>query len=314
MARLSKSRRTLDALIEMAGLPSDVVAIEPLAIGWPGRTGSYRDDDGTHARVRLRQDGSVIFREYATTLRLPALFRAKEASVLEHLARAGLPTPSILAATDGISDFGGPPAMLLSDGGGESLEELVRAGLFSDPGVVRAVGRSLRQLHDVPVTGAEPFAHRAFRRAWMDLVPYFGRTLVQLRKRHPALRSQFAELNRTLRGPVVEHLAGRPHAICCGHIGGLPGLMLQRANRGWSTVGWLNLGYYVSIGDPDRDVVAVATRHQLNTGEAIPDTFYSAYGRRPDPIAEVVYDAYVRLRTHPDAVATVLDHLRDLVE
>ncbi|HEX7168339.1 MAG TPA: phosphotransferase [Acidimicrobiales bacterium] len=309
MPRLSKSRRTLDALVEAAGFRSDVVGVESLAIGWPGK-GGYRDDDGTHARAHLGQHGSVIFREYGTTLAMPARFRVKEAAVFEHLAAAGLPVPSILAATDGIADFAGPPAMLLSDAGGEPLEELDRRGAFSDPALWRAVGAALRQLHDVPLTGREPFAHRDFARAWMDFAPYFGRTIAQLRKRHPALDSPFRELNRLLREQVADHLATRPRTICCGHIGGFPGLMLEPDEGGWATVGWLGLGYYVSIGDPDRDVVAIAARHQLRTGRDIPGAFYTGYGRRPDHVAAVVYDAYQRLRVHPDQVADVVERLR----
>jgi hypothetical protein len=309
MARMSKSRRTLEALLHAADLGAHVEAIVPLAIGWPGRHGDYRDDDGTHARVQLQHGESVIFREYGTTMRTPERFRAKEASVFERLGDAGLPTPSILAATDGIADFAGPPAMLLSDGGGQPLEELACRGLLSDPAVVREVGRVLRQLHDVPVTGDEPFVHHAFARAWMDFVPYFGRGLSQLRKRHPELRSHVDDLRALLRGSVTQHLASRPQAVCCGHIGGLPGLLLERTNRRWSTTGWLGLGYYVSIGDPDRDVVAIATRHQLRTGHEIPDAFYTGYGRRPDPVAAIVYDAYERLRSEPDRVATVVADL-----
>jgi hypothetical protein len=49
-------------------------------------------------------------------------------------------------------------------------------------------------------------------------------------------------------------------------------------------VGGLSLGSYVSIGDPDRDLVGIGRYHPL------PDAFYDAYGRRPDPVAAVVYE------------------------
>lgn len=72
------------------------------------------------------------------------------------------------------------------------------------------------------------------------------------------------------------------------------------------------MGYYVSVGDPDRDVTAMSTLYRLKTGRDLPTAFYSAYGRRPDPIAEVVYDAYLR-RNDSQAINDAVTTLRALL-
>ncbi len=241
VVRVSRSRRTLDALLTEARLP-DAVSVETLSIGWPGRGGGgYRDDDGTHARVWLIDGRSVVYREYATTSRAASRYRMKESFVLGQLGHAGLPTPTILAVTDGI-EAGAPPAMLYSDPGGTPLEAHTSGSLATEDqeALWAEVGRRLRQLHDVDSALVGPLAEPANDRPWMQSVTYFAKSLRTFKKKHPSSAEQVDDLLAILRGPVAAHVAGRRRSICCGHYA-LPGLMLDP--RDWQTKSWLSLGY-----------------------------------------------------------------------
>lgn len=249
------NRRILDDLLAASGRCRELQSTELLAIGWPGRgRGTYRDDDGTHARVRLADDTTAILREYAATNRMVRLYQQKETYVFGLLREAGLPTPRIEACLDG--------ALLLDDPGGDPLE------VVRDQQVWGAVGATLRRLHDL-----DPRDLWLGDRPWMHPIPYLIRNL--RRRGAPPSKAALA----LLRGPVAAHLDARPRSICCGGYS-LPGMLLDETH---AVVGWLSLGYYVSIGDPDRDVVGIGGCRPL------PDEFYDAYGRRPDPVAAVVY-------------------------
>jgi hypothetical protein len=274
---VGRSRRVLHGLLVDAGRCDAIESIEVLAIGWPGRgRGTYRDDDGTHARVRLGDGTSAVFREYAATNRLVHLYQRKETFVYGLLRGAELPTPIVTASVDG--------ALLLEDPGGRPLQDV-----RSEP-VWDAVGIALRRLHDI-----EPGDVWLGDRPWMDPIPYLIRNL----RRRGAAPSKGAL--GLLRGPVAAHLDARPRSICCGGYS-LPGMLLD---GGHQVVGWLSLGYYVSIGDPDRDLVGIGMHHPL------PDSFYEAYGRRPDPVAAVVYELLHRRVV--DGLDEGLARLEDLV-
>ena len=301
-------------LLEAAGCEREIAATESLAIGWPGRSdSSYRDDDGTHARVLLGDGSRVIYREYATTTAAAAWCRAKEAFVFTQLAKAGLPTPPILAAVDGSPGVGGdPPAMLLGDAGGDPLEAVYRtvpnsqrSSLWSE------VGATLQLLHSADVALAGYLADPQHDRPWMRTVPYFAKSLRTLRDRRPELASGADELLAMLRRDVAPYLEGRPRAICCGHYA-MPAMMLERHRSGWRCVSWFGLGYYVSVGDPDRDLASVAYRCRNETGEELPASFYKAYGRRSDPVADTVYRAFVASSRLED-VSGAADRLRELL-
>lgn len=309
MTRLSRSRRTLDTLLADAGIERDVASIDLLAIGWRGRGGGpYRDDDGTHARVLLGDGTSVVYREYATTTSWASKYRAKEAFVFAQLGKAGLPTPSVLASVDGTPGTGGdPPAMLLSDPGGEPLEALFRTA----PTIWSEAGAMLRRLHDVDVSYAGFLADPGYGRPWTRFVPYFAKSLRENRRRHPHLAGGVDEMLALLREPVAAYLETRPRAICCAPYS-MPGLMLERAGARWECRSWLSLGYYVSVGDPERDVVAIATRYRNQTGSEVPRSFFTGYGRRPDPVCELVYGAYHSAR-RLDELPETIERLRALL-
>lgn len=274
----------------------------------------YRDDDGTHARVVLGDGSRVVYREYATTTAAAAAYRAKEAFVFTQLAKAGLPTPPILAAVDGSPGAGGdPPAMLLGDAGGDPLEALYRTVATSQRSALWSeVGATLRLLHHADVELAGYLADPRHDRPWMRSVPYFATSLRRLRERRPELAAEAGELLALLRKDAAPYLAGRPRAICCGHYA-MPALMLEREPCGrWRCVSWLGLGYYVSVGDPDRDLAGVAHHHRKETGEELPASFYEAYGRHPDPVAEIVYRAYLASMRLDDLSGTA-DRLRELL-
>ena len=276
MVSPSRSRRILTELLAKAGRCAGVESTELLAIGWPGRgQGTYRDDDGTHVRVRLTDGTSAVFREYAATNRMVHLYQRKEMFVFELLGGFGLPTPTIEARLDG--------ALLLDDPGGEPLEVLRAQPVWN------AVGHALRRLHDI-----DPGDLWLGDRPWMHPIPYLISTL--RRRGAPPSKAALA----LLRGPVAAHLAAKPRSICCGGYA-LPGMLLDEGD----VVGWLSLGYYVSVGDPDRDLVGMSTRHPL------PDAFYDAYGRRPDPVAAVVYELLHRRLV--DTLDDAIERLEELV-
>ena len=277
VAHMSRSRRTLNELLAAAGRTEAIESVELLAIGWPGRgKGTYRDDDGTHARVHLTDGTTAIFREYAPTTRMVQRYQEKEAFVFGVLRHAGLPAPRVAASHSG--------AVLLDDPGGEPLEQV------RDQPVWGAVGTAMRRLHDI-----EPGELWLGDRPWMHPIPYLIRNL--RRRGAPPSKAVLS----LLRGPVAAHLDARPQAICCGGYS-LPGMLLD---QGHTVVGWLSLGYYVSIGDPDRDIVGLATRHPL------PAEFYDAYGRRPDAVAALVYELLYRRAV--DDIDPIIDRLAGLV-
>jgi hypothetical protein len=244
----------------------------------------------------------VVLREYATTTTMAPLYRDKETFVLRQLASAGLPTPAVLATTSI-----GSLASLLADHGGDPLE-LLRG--TADPSAIWAeVGTMLRKLHEVDVSYAGYMASPDWYRPWMRFIPYFLKALRPIPTQQPEIAPAVDELRRLLRGPVAERLDSKPRSICCGPYS-MPGLMIERAGRRWQTVSWLGLGYYVSVGDPDRDVVAITSRQEADSGMPVPASFWSSYGRRPDAVSAIVYEVF-HSRRLADRVPETVDRLRD---
>ena len=284
------------SLLGIAGLDCEVASITPLGIGSAGLYArGNRDEDGTHARIVLEDGTSVVYREYANTTGMVNLYQAKETAIFETLASAGLPAPRILASSPGGDRSDGEaPATLLSDAGGEPLEELFRsvspqrgAGLWAE------VGATLRRLHELDPTCAPILREPVFQRPWIQFVPYFLKSLKGVTDTRPDLGPAVADL-RSMRKDLTAYVASRPKSICCSH-GYLPGMMLDRHATGWRCVSWLNLGYYVSVRDPDQDVVLIAVSHRDWTGEDLPTSFFKAYGARPDAVGEVLYEAALQL-------------------
>lgn len=242
-------------------------------------------DDGT----------AVVYREYANTNNMANLYQAKETAMFETLAAAGLPAPRILASSPGDGRSGGEsPATLLSDGGGEPLEELLLS-VDEDqrPGLWAGVGATLRRLHDLDPASCSILREPIFQRPWTDFVPYFLKSLKGVKDTRPDLAEAVDEL-RSMRKNLAAYVESRPKVICCAH-GYLPGLMLQREGAGWRCLSWLNLGYYVSVRDPDQDLMLVAVSHREWTGEDVPESFFREYGARPEPLAELLYESWLQL-------------------
>lgn len=285
-----RRRDIAQALLREAGISSNIDSAETLGIGTAGLNArGPRDEDGTHARLHLDDSTSVILREYATTSRTPAPQQGKETAVFLTLKDAGLPIPRILATV-----AGDRPATLLSDAGGEPLEEVFlkvpkasRAALWSE------VGSVLRRLHDVDTSGVK--FPQTTTRAWLDFLPYFIKSLKGVKALRPDLAAAVDEFV-ALRRPLQRYLDGRPQVVTIGGIAyGLPGMLVERDRQRWRVASWLSLGYYVTINDPARDVVAMAVSHREWTGEPLPSAFYRSYGSRPDPICALVYEAKLQV-------------------
>jgi hypothetical protein len=285
-----RRRDIAEALLRRARIKGNIESAETLGIGTAGLNArGPRDEDGTHTRLHLDDGGSLILREYATTSRTPAAQQGKETVVLRTLRRADLPVPGILAS---IADD--RPATLLSDAGGKPLEEVFlavpkssRAALWSE------VGSVLRKLHEVDTSGVR--FPQTTTRAWLDFLPYFIKSLKGVQALRPDLAPAVDEFV-ALRRPLQRYVDARPKAITIGGVGGyLPGMLVQPDRKRWRVVSWLSLGYYVSINDPARDVVAIAVSHREWTGDPLPSAFYSSYGSRPDPICALVYEANLQV-------------------
>lgn len=288
----------MQSLLREAGIDAAVESVQVLGIGSAGLgVRGMRDEDGTHARVRLEDATSVDYREYATTTGSSNHYMAKEMGVFRALKKADVPAPDILAWVEESPWAGGDAAaVLLSDPAGNPLEEIFtdvsgrpRATLWS------AVGATLRRLHDVDPSSAAFLEHPGYQRPWTRFVPYFFKSLRGVRVVRPDLGPALDDL-AGLRRPLAAYLDARPRAICfTGGYYPLPGMMLERLGAGWRCASWLSLGYYVSIADPARDVVAVALAHREWTGEDVPASFYRAYGSRPDPLCEVLYETKLQV-------------------
>lgn len=285
-----RRRDIAEALLRQARINGNIESAETLGIGTAGLNArGPRDEDGTHTRLHLDDGSSLILREYATTSRTPAAQQGKETVVLRTLQGTGLPVPQILASV-----AGDRPATLLSDAGGEPLEEVFltapkssRAALWSE------VGSVLRKLHELDTSGVR--FPQTTTRAWLDFLPYFIKSLKGVKGLRPDLAPAVDEFV-ALRRPLQKYLDARPKAITVGADGGyLPGMLVQRDGRRWRVVSWLSLGYYVSINDPARDVVAIAVSHREWTGDPLPSAFYRSYGSRPEPISALVYEAKLQV-------------------
>ena len=285
------------ALLAETGIDAPVLTREVLGIGTAGLNArGPRDEDGTHDRVVIDDGRSFIYREFATTSRASQVYQPKEIAVFEALRSAGLPTPDVLASSPGDGRARGEPATtLLSDGGGAPLETVFRnVPKKARPALWTAVGATLRHLHAVDVSAADFLNAPVYQRPWTRFLPYFLRSLKRVRTARPDLGTALDEL-LALRRPLQEYLDARPRAICFSGGGYLPGMLLERDGDGWRCTSWLSLGYYVSIDDPARDVVAIALSHREWTGDDVPPSFYKAYGSRPDPLCELLYETASQL-------------------
>jgi aminoglycoside phosphotransferase len=293
----AKSRSVAEHLLAEAGLKAGIEAAQVLGIGSAGlNVRGNRDEDGTHTRLVLDDGTSVMYREYATTSQASDLYLRKEMAVMTALREARLPAPVILAWVGSSKDSeGDPAAMLLSDGGGEPLEEVFR----SIPRAERAplwaeVGKQLKSLHSVNVSRLEFLNEQYYQRPWTRTVPYFKKGFGNLKKTRPELALAIEEL-MTLLAALDEYLEGKPRRVCFGGYS-LPGMLMSRKGASRVCQSWLSLGYYVSINDPDRDVVSIGVHHREWTGEDLPEAFFEAYGSRPDPISELFYGAIGMVR------------------
>lgn len=285
-----RRREIAEALLRKARIGGNIESAETLGIGTAGLNArGPRDEDGTHTRLHLDSGSSVILREYASTSLTPGAPQGKETIVVRTLQGMGLPVPRVLASV-----AGDHPVTLLSDPGGEPLEEVFltlskssRAALWSE------VGSVLQKLHDADPSGVR--FPQTTTRAWLDFLPYFIKSLKEVKAFRPDLAPSVDEFV-SLRKPLQRYLDARPKAITVVSDGGyLPGMLVQRDRHGWRVSSWLNLGYYVSITDPARDVVAIAVSHREWTGDPLPPAFYRSYGSRPDPICALVYDAKLQV-------------------
>ena len=245
----------------------------------------------------LTDGTSLLFREYAPTNGMVNLYQSKETAMFETLASVGLPAPRVLAWAPGDRSSGEAPATLLSDGGGDPLDELMRSvAVRRRPALWSEVGVTLRRLHDLDPESAPILREIVYQRPWTRFVPYFLKSLKQVESTRPDLAGPIAQL-RAMRRRLSAYLDSRPDAICCAGAGGqLPGMLLRAEGGGFHCASWLNLGYYVSITDPDHDLMQIVVSHREWTGDDVPTSFFRAYGSRPDPAAALIYGAALQWR------------------
>lgn len=281
-----RRRDIAEALLRRARIEAGIQSADPLDIGKMGlNSRPSRDEDAAYVRLRLDDSSSLIMRDYTTTARRPALQQGKETIVLQTLRDAGLPVPQILASV-----AGDHAATLLSDAGGEPLEEVFlsapkssRAALWSE------VGSALRKWHEVDTTGVR--FPQIGTLAWQDFVPHLITKLRRVKAFRPDL-APAVDAFVTFRRPLQSYLDTRPRVITfSGAMGAMPGMLLRRDRQRWDVTSWLGLGFHVTIKDPARDVVAIAVSHREWIGDPLPSAFWRSYGSRPDPICQLVYEA-----------------------
>jgi hypothetical protein len=198
-----------------------------------------------------------------------------------------LPTPVELSATEN--------AVLLSDAGGDPLEELFRELPARErPPLWSAVGATLRRLHDVDTSRLAFLSEPMFQRPWTSFVEYFAKSLRNVKKRRPDLTPTIDEL-LALRPALQQWVDARPRAVCFNAGYYMPGMLVRQDGNGWECASWLSLGYYVSLFDPARDVVTLGLAHREWTGDELPASFYKAYGSRPDELSTLVYETALEL-------------------
>ncbi|MEX0613166.1 MAG: phosphotransferase [Pirellulales bacterium] len=286
-----RSRRdTVALLLANAGLDSAVESLEAL----------NKDEDGTHARLLLKDGTSYLLREYATTTRRADVFRLKETVLYASLRIGGLPVPYVLSSVSGDGRIAGdPPAMLLTDSGGTFLEQLFLTVPYAQRGPLwRSVGAALRRLHDLDVAVAGPLSDPPRRLGASWFVADFSKVLLRLRRAQPETTPAVDALLR-LRPALREHLDTRPHAIRHGEGWYLPGMLMLPEGEEWTCGSWLGWGYYASVGDPMLDIVGMQLIHREWTGDEFPSSFYDAYGEQPDPVCRIVYESYLQLWRAP---------------
>lgn len=285
-----RRREIAEALLREASIRSGIESAETLGIGTAGLNArGPRDEDGTHTRLHLDDGTSLILREYATTGRTPAAQQSKETAVFRTLQGKGLPIPQILASITGER-----PATLLSDAGGDPLEvEFLTVPKRSRTTLWSEVGSVLRRVHSVDTSGVRFL--QTTTRAWLDFLPYFIKDLKGVKELRPDLAPAVDEFI-ALRGPLQKYLDSRPKSITVLSDGGyLPGMLVKLDRQRWRVASWLSLGYYVTIADPARDVVAIEVSHREWTGDPLPPAFYRSYGSRPDPICALIYEAKLQV-------------------
>lgn len=291
------SRRVAEHLLSEAGIKARIDSAQVLGIGSAGlNVRGNRDEDGTHTRLTLDDETSVIYREFATTTQASNLYLRKEMSVMRALNEAGLPAPEVLARVGrGVASEDSPAAMLVADTGGEPLEEVFRTISSKERAPLWAeVGKQMKRLHSVDVSRLGILNEPIYQRPWTRTVPYFKKGLRNVQKKRPELRPAIDEL-RTLLGALDDNLENKPRRVSIIHGAYLPGMMISRKRSSWSCANWLSLGYYVSINDPDRDVVSIGVQNREWTGKEVPKSFYQAYGTRPDEISELFYGSLCQL-------------------
>ena len=76
-------------------------------------------------------------------------------------------------------------------------------------------------------------------------------------------------------------------------------VLVCRGGEGWRCSGWLDWEFAMG-GDADYDLMRNA-RSRLREVGPVPEAFYRAYGRRPDPVRDAVYEAGYYLHMANDA-------------
>jgi len=284
-------RQRIAALLKTAGVDAPIHELTTLGIGSAGLAArGNRDEDGTHTRVVLDDGTSLVYREYETTTRMAAHYMHKELAVFDALRAAGLPSPDVLVVSED------PPAALLSDGGGEPLEELfLRVGPGQRSAIWRTVGALLKRFHELPVDGLSFLTDPSYARPWTSFLPYFVRSLRTVKATRPDLGPHVDTL-LGLRGVLQAYLDTRPRTLTFNLGYYLPGVLLTSTGGRFACTSWLSLGYYVWTGDPALDLMAIAVVHREWTGQDVPPSFYKGYGSRvDDPVCELLYEARIQL-------------------
>jgi hypothetical protein len=279
-------RQTVAALLADAGCEREVVHTSELP----------KDEEGRYERLTLDDGRRVIVRAYDTSHHTANKWLAREELAHRELGRLGLPLPRVLATITGSAAAGGDPAaMLVDDPGGDLLEHVLgheAPGEASSPALWRAVGATMRRLHDLRPDDLGPLftRPRPGARRWEGVAGLLRRCQ-RLPERNAGAAPAVAEL-RSLRRPIHRHLEALDTgpAPCFGDRHLYPtGLLVDRTAGRWTVRAWLGWGEYAVPGDPMADVVFLERKCFELTAALPARAFYDAVGLTPDPVQRLVF-------------------------
>lgn len=235
-------------------------------------------DDGTRALLR-------IYRWWIPEPEPPR--GRKERWLHDLLARAGVPVPAVIAASERCA--------LLEWIDGEKLRET--ALRESADGLLpawRQTGDALRRTHEM-----RPLGDRPGEIVGLELKPFepnWPRWLAAELARHATRLRELRVIDGATFGRVVSIAQQLPdlldldEAVLLHNDAHPANVLVHRSEAGWELAAWIDWEF-AWVGDPDWDLTRFEFIGTAQVGE-IPAAFWEGYGRRPDRARARIYELF----------------------